>query len=259
MKVTVILPTYNEAKNIEKIIPKIHEALKKYNHEILVVDDDSPDGTWEVAAKLGENGYPVKVLLRSNEKKIKSDIIKTVRLNKKSLSAAVIEGFKEADGDIFIVMDADGQHPPEHLPELIEKLKECDLVIGSRYVEGAKIEEWSLYRYIVSRAFTIVAKIFLPPLRNISDVNAGFFAVKSDVVKRSVYEYDGYGFKILWEVIIKGRPEKICEIPIVFRNRMAGKSKAGVKIAWEGFKNMIKLRKYMRGEKNGRKNTRGNS
>ena len=246
MKTTIILPTYNEAENIEKIIPEITRNLKNHDHEILVVDDDSPDRTWEKALQLAEKGYPVKVLLRSNKRRIKSENIKTIPLKKKSLSAAVIEGFKEADGDAFIVMDADGQHPPEHLPQLIEKLKECDLVIGSRYVDGAKIEDWSLYRYIVSRAFTIVAKIFLPPLRSIADVNSGFFAVKADVVKNSVDEYDGYGFKILWEVIIKGRPQKTCEVPITFRNRIAGQSKAGVKIALEGLRNMIKLRKYMK-------------
>lgn len=244
-RVVVILPTYNEAENISRIIPQIHENLKKYDHEILVVDDDSPDGTWEKALEFAEKRYPVRVLLRSNEKRIKSPHIKTIPLKKRGLSAAVIEGFKEAQGDVFIVMDADGQHPPEYLPNLVEKTKDCDLVIGSRYIKGAKIEEWSLYRYIISVTFTWVAKLFLPPLREIHDVNAGFFAVKSEIVKQSVDQYDGYGFKILWEVIIKGHPQKICEIPIVFRNRLAGKSKAGIRVAWEGLKNMIKLRKYI--------------
>ena len=125
MKVSVVVPTYNEAENIKKLVPLLDSILKDYNYEIIIVDDNSPDGTAEVAKKLAEQ-YPVKVLVR--EKKL-------------GLASAILCGFMNANGDVLGVIDADLQHPPELLGEMAKKIEDgYDIVIASRYVEGGGIE-----------------------------------------------------------------------------------------------------------------------
>jgi len=125
MKVSVVVPTYNEAENIKKLVPLLDSVLKDYDHEIIIVDDNSPDGTAKVAKKLAEQ-YPVKILKR--EKKL-------------GLASAILYGFMNANGDVLGVIDADLQHPPELLGEMAKKIEDgYDIVIASRYVEGGGIE-----------------------------------------------------------------------------------------------------------------------
>ena len=125
MKVSVVVPTYNEAENIKKLIPLLDSVLKDYDHEIIIVDDNSPDGTAKAAKKLAEQ-YPVKILKR--EKKL-------------GLASAILYGFMNANGDVLGVIDADLQHPPELLGEMAKKIEDgYDIVIASRYVEGGGIE-----------------------------------------------------------------------------------------------------------------------
>jgi len=123
---SVIIPTYNEAENIKMLIPRIHSVLNSNSYEIIVVDDSSPDGTAEVAKKLSES-YPVRVFVRNQ---------------KLGLASAIVHGFQKASGNILGVIDADLQHPPENIKDFIEKIEEgYDIVIGSRYIKGGRIED----------------------------------------------------------------------------------------------------------------------
>ena len=231
-KISIIIPTYNERENIKELIPYIDSVLKENNitdYEIIIVDDNSPDGTADEAKKLSEK-YPVKVIVRKNEK---------------GLASAVIEGIKHASGNFCVVMDADFQHPPEVIPKLVNKLKEgYELVIASRYIEGGKIEKWNPVRKLISKTATILAYILFPQLKNIHDIMSGFFAFKTELVKRNLDKLNPLGYKILLEILIKCDIEKICEIPYTFKERKYGKSKLGIKNIVYYVIHLIKLSKY---------------
>jgi len=210
--VSVIIPTYNERENVTRLIKFLHEVMVKerISYEIVVVDDNSPDGTAEAVRSLSHM-YNVKLI---------------VRPGKLGLASAVLEGLKAARGSLLAVMDADLQHPPEVLPEMLKKvLSGCDVVIGSRYVKGGSIAEWSLFRRVVSKAADIIAKILLPRTRGIKDTMSGYFVLKKEVIDG--VSLNPRGFKILLEVITKGRFNKVCEYPIEFRARTWGESKLG--------------------------------
>lgn len=211
MKLSLIIPTYNERENILKLISGIKEQFNKnkINGEIIFVDDNSPDGTGEVLEELKKENQNLKVIHRKG---------------KLGLSSAVIEGFKIAEGDIFGVMDADLSHPSEKISEMYKIVtKEADLVIGSRYVKGGRIEGWNLYRKILSRGATFLARVFV----NIKDPMSGFFMFNKELIINK--EINPKGFKILLELLIKTNCQNIIEVPITFTNRTIGKSKAGIK------------------------------
>ena len=134
--VSIIIPTYNERDNIEPLVKRINSALSGYNFEIVIIDDDSRDGTAVIAENLS-NEYPVRVIVRKDEK---------------GLASAVVEGFKQAKGEILGVMDADLQHPPEVLPDLLSAVEDdADIAIASRYVPGGAIPDWGLLRRLISK------------------------------------------------------------------------------------------------------------
>ncbi len=142
--IAVIIPTYNEKKNI-RLIPRIASILNGHDYELIVVDDYSSDGTAEAAREFAKD-YPVKVL---------------VRLGKLGLSSAVVEGFKASIGDVIGVIYADLQHPPEHIKEFLMAVSGgSDIVIGSRYVDGSKIEDWNWFRSIVSKGAITLSSTF---------------------------------------------------------------------------------------------------
>ena len=158
---SLVLPTYNEAENIPELLPQIKKVLKKVPHEIIVVDDNSPDETWRVAQELAHNTDNVHVIRR---------------IDRRGLSSAVIDGFLAAKGDVLMVMDADGQHDMEKLPELYEAAqKNNGIAIGSRYVKGGSIGEWDEQRYFMSRMATGLAKKLCKV--QVQDPMSGFFAV----------------------------------------------------------------------------------
>ena len=208
---SIIIPTYNEAQNIEVLIPQIHETLIKneINYEIIIVDDDSPDNTALVAARFAEN-YSVKVMIRKN---------------KKGLASAVIEGFKVANNSIMLVMDADGSHPVETIPEMFRILNDsgADMVIGSRYHRNSKFVKWPWYRNLLSRFAFLLTK----RLVNVSDPTTGFFAIKKDLITN--ISLKPIGWKIALEIMVRTKPKYIKEIPITFKPRMFGKSKLSFK------------------------------
>ncbi len=202
--VSLVIPTYNEKENIKKLIPEIFRVFKKnnLNAEVIIVDDNSPDGTVKAAEEF-TGKYNIKIVYRKG---------------KFGLSSAVLDGFIVAKGDILGVMDADFSHPVEKIPEMVEKLSECDMVIGSRKIKGGNIENWPFYRRIISS----VACLFAKPLTSIKDPMSGFFFINKSILDD--VELDPKGFKIALEIAVRCKPD-ICEVPITFRNRIHGKSK----------------------------------
>ncbi len=204
-RVSVIVPTYNERENIAELIKRIHNVLKK-DYEIVVVDDNSPDGTAEIVTELSKE-YPIKLIVREN---------------KAGLASAILEGFKNSDGEIIGVIDADLQHPPEMIEKLVEEIKKGnDIAIASRYVDGG-VEKWPLTRKIISKGAIYLAK---PILNGVEDPMSGFFFLKRSVIEG--IEFNPKGFKLLLEILVKGKYNSISEIPYVFSDRMYGDSKMG--------------------------------
>ena len=210
MKLSLVIPTYNEKGNIEKLLIELQKefAENKIDAEVVIVDDNSPDGTGKILEDLKTKYVNLKVIHRAG---------------KLGLSSAVLAGFGIAEGDIVGVMDADLSHPAEKIGEMCRIMHNADLVIGSRYVKGGKIEGWSLYRKILSKGATLLARIFV----NVKDPMSGFFMIKKELIFNK--KLNSKGFKILLELLVKTDCKNVKEIPITFINRTAGKSKAGAR------------------------------
>ena len=226
MKVSIVIPTYKEKDNIPELFERIFKVLNnnKIDGEIIVVDDDSQDGTTEIVNKNKES-KPVKLVLRKDER---------------GLASACIEGFKLATGEILLVMDADLQHPPEKIPDLINAIKEgADIAVGSRYVEGGSLGKWTIGRKIVSKGASTLANILFYEIKDIKDKESGFFAFKKEVIKEVKLKPKGY--KILLEILILGKYNKAVEIGFYFGKRSAGKSKLGIGIIFSYISHLIRL------------------
>lgn len=206
-EVTVILPTFNERPGLEALRPRLAEVLEPYSAEILIVDDSSPDGTGD--------------LVRSYESEGVYRLIE--RQSRDGLATAVLDGIREARGDIVVVMDADGSHPPERLPELIEPIRTgaAEFVLGSRHLPGASAPGLTVGRWLVSSGAALLAR----PLTGISDPMSGFFAFDRSIVRRA--RLAPAGFKIGLEIVVKCRPRPLLEVPFCFGSRIAGISKLG--------------------------------
>jgi len=227
MKVSIIIPTYKEKDNISKLFNRILNVFKtnKINGEIIVVDDNSQDGTEEVVNKYIKDNYPVKLIVRKDER---------------GLASACLQGFKKAKGNIILVMDADFQHPPEKIPELINSIqKGADIAIASRYAQGGSTGEFSRGRNLVSKGASVLANMFFKEIKNIKDKESGFFAFKKEVIDGINLKPKGY--KILLEILILGNYEKIVEIGYEFGKRSAGESKLGVYIIFSYISHLINL------------------
>jgi dolichol-phosphate mannosyltransferase len=206
--ISIIVPTYNEKDNIKPLIERLHETLKKYRYEVIIVDDNSSDGTVEIATGLSKK-YPLKVLVRKDEK---------------GLATAVLHGFKFAQGDIIGVMDADLQHPPEINSKLIGAIENgADMAIASRYIDGGGCPNWGLLRKIISRGASIISHLFLPSVRKIKDPMSGFFMFKKNCIEG--IKFKPIGYKILLEMLVMGKFNKVAEIPFTFEDRGSGASK----------------------------------
>ena len=210
MDITIVIPTYNESENLPILIEKIVKVLDENSleGEIIVVDDDSPDGTWRKALEL-KNLYGNLEVLR--------------RQGRKGLSSAVLEGFEMSVSPILGVMDADLSHPPEKIPELVGPIikGEADITIGSRYIEQGGIEKWTLARKIYSRAATMLVL----GLTDVKDPMSGFFFLRKEVIENA--NLNPKGFKIGLEILVRGEYENVAEVPIVFGDRQYGESKLG--------------------------------
>jgi dolichol-phosphate mannosyltransferase len=207
-ELTVIIPTFNEESNIERIISEVDLVFLQstIQGEILIVDDNSPDHT---------------IALVNTLKNSKANLNLLVRMADHGLSQSVADGFTYASSEIFIVIDADLSHPPALIPTMYNEVKAGhDIVIGSRYMKGGGIKEWPLKRRVISLGATFLGRILFP---TVSDPVSGFFAVRKTVVAEAPLKPRGY--KILLEVLGKGSWEKSKEIPFEFVDREIGSSK----------------------------------
>ncbi|MCG6168102.1 glycosyltransferase family 2 protein [Leptospira sanjuanensis] len=210
-EISVILPTYNERENVPILLPKIAEALKNASFEIILVDDNSPDKTWEVAESL-QGKFPTLTVLR--------------RMEGRGLSSAVLSGMAIAKGNVFAVMDADLQHDERILPALVQPILKngFEVSIGTRYMNGGSTSDWSFLRKSFSVFATKLAKFLLPI--PISDPMSGFFAISRSYFQKTADRINPRGFKILLEFLNgAGQTPKIFEVPFTFRSREFGKTK----------------------------------
>ena len=209
LKFSIVVPTYNEAGGIERLIATLSGIFKAsaLDGEIVVVDDNSPDGTGAIVDRLEHEGYPVRCLHRPG---------------KLGLASGVIDGWKFArpDSQALGAMDADFSHDANIIPEMVRSLANgYGLAIGSRYVPGGGIVNWPLRRKITSLVAIALAK----PLTAVRDITSGFFLVRREALDG--VELDPIGFKIGLEVIAKARYGRAIEVPYVFTDRIAGESK----------------------------------
>ena len=229
-KFTLVIPTYNEAANIENLCSLLTEVLSKNNidFEVIVVDDDSPDQTWKIVQVIAENDKRIKLMPRVNEK---------------GVARAVIAGWLNAQGDILGVIDGDLQQPPEAVPLLLNKLNadtQIDIVVASRNLKGALALRRSFWRRFVSWLGTLISLRLLPQLlAQVSDPMSGFFILRKEVIKNKVLT--PWGYKILLEVLAKGSYKKVAEVPYLFAERKRGGSKAGLRQYFISFIYLLKL------------------
>jgi dolichol-phosphate mannosyltransferase len=216
----ICIPTYNEAENIQPIIAAIHEVVPEVH--VLVIDDNSPDGTGDIADDLAAADERIHALHRTE---------------KAGLGRAYVAGFEwalERDYERIVEMDADFSHQPKYLPEMIGQLDGYDVVVGSRYVAGGGTEDWGLVRKIISRGGGIYARTILGI--DVQDLTAGFVAWRADVLRDIGFEQveaSGYVFQIEMKYRAHKKGYRILEVPIVFPDRVVGVSKMSPNIAAE--------------------------
>jgi len=215
---SLVLPTFNEAENLPTLLPEVEKILKSLPHEIIVVDDNSPDKTWKVAQQIAIQ-YPHVRVLR--------------RVGRRGLSSAVIEGFLTAKGDVLAVMDADGQHDMSLLPKLAAAITDgAGIALGSRYTEGGSVGEWDERRAMLSRIATRMA-IRLCRVQ-VTDPMSGFFAVSRETFEDALPRLNPKGFKILLDLLVHVSPQTtVKELPFSFGARTKGESKLSSRVQLE--------------------------
>ena len=210
-ELSLVIPTYNEAENVEELIKRTAASLRNVDFEAIFVDDGSPDGTAMAIEWFGKGCGDFHVLRRKS---------------RGGLSSAVMDGVRIAKGDVVAVMDGDLQHPPELLPEMLGKIKRGnDLIIASRYLKGGMVEHSNLLRKAMSKIAVILVHFLLPKTRAVEDVVSGFFMFRKSVLKNARFSLIGY--KILLEIIEEGNVNNMAEVPYVFAIREKGTSKLG--------------------------------
>jgi dolichol-phosphate mannosyltransferase len=206
IQVSIVSPTYNERQNVPLLAKELFELVSKdpeIDLELIIVDDNSPDGTGEVADKLADS-FPVKVIHRAG---------------KMGLGSAVMEGFNLSKRDYLGVMDADLSHDPIIIPEMIASLKNNDIVIGSRFNAESTVENWRFDRKLLSQVGVALAR----QLTHVADPLSGYFFLHRKVLSGVALTSPGY--KILFEILVKGKYKKVKEIPFRFRAREFSSSK----------------------------------
>lgn len=212
MDLSIIIPTYNEAENVPILVKEIFATLdtKEIHAEIIIVDDNSPDGTAQVAESLSKE-YRVRVIKRAG---------------KLGLGSAVRAGFAASDREYVGVMDADLSHNPSILNELILSLQEYDITMGSRFAEGSTVENWQWWRKALSNVGVFLAQ----KLSRVKDPLSGYFFLRRSVI--AGVSLDTVGYKILLEILMKGNFKKVKEIGYTFRMRQFSSSKLNTKEYW---------------------------
>ena len=227
---SLVIPTYKERDNIENVVNILTRLLDQAipgNYELIVVDDDSPDRTWEVAQSLIPDYPQLRVMRRQEER---------------GLSSAVIRGWQAATGRVLGVIDGDLQHPPEVLTQLLQKIEQgADLALASRHVDGGGVSSWSVIRRFLSRGAQVLGLVILPGvLGRVTDPMSGYFMIRRSAIANITLNPVGY--KILLEVIGRGQVGEIAEAGYVFRERTEGESKVTWKQYIEYIQHLIRLR-----------------
>jgi dolichol-phosphate mannosyltransferase len=236
-KLSIVLPTYNESQNIVRMLDSIAETLSPYTTaEIIVVDDNSPDGTAEIASLHAKNISNRK----NNNNKLHVEIIR--REGKFGLSSAIVAGVESATGDLLVVMDGDFSHPPQVIPSIIEALQDsdCDIVVASRYVKGGSIIGWPFKRRLMSKGATKIAQYGLGI--EVKDPVSGFFAFRRDIIDG--VKLDAIGYKMLLEILVKTKGARVKEVPYTFTNRSVGKSKFDKWVMFDYLRAVMRLYRY---------------
>lgn len=229
---SIVIPTYNESKNIVRILDSLNISLPRdLETEVIVVDDNSPDGTSKTVEEYAK---------RSDNKGFNIQVIK--RENKRGLSSAIVKGIEHAKGEAVVVMDSDLSHPPQTVPKMIEELRKsgCDIVVASRYIKGGSISGWPFKRKLISKGATKIAQHGLGI--KIKDPMSGFFAFKRNIIDN--IKFDAIGYKILLEILVKARNAKVKEIPYSFIDRTSGSSKMSVSVGVDYLKSVWKLYRF---------------
>ena len=209
-KVSIVVPTYNERDNVRPLCDGIRDALgSAWDYEVIIVDDNSPDGTAEAVRQMASEDPRIRLLQRPG---------------KLGLGTAVADGFALAEGDYWIMMDADLSHRPEELPRMLSSLSDADIVIGSRYVAGGGVQNWPLWRQMVSRGASGMGRMIVG--LSVRDLTSGFGAFRRRWMEPLLPSLNPRGFKLLLEILAKSRGARVRETPITFVDRQNGRSKA---------------------------------
>lgn len=225
---SIVVPTYNERDRLGDLVETIFAgyAEEGLDAELVIVDDNSPDGTGALADELAGR-YRIRVIHRAG---------------KLGLGTAVIEGFAAASAPVVGVIDADLSHPPRALPRMLAAMRaeNADMVIGSRYIPGGGTHNWGAGRLLMSRAACLLARGLTP----VQDATSGFFLIRKDLA--AGVTISAGGFKICLELLVRGRPATVVEIPYVFEGRTVGQSKMNVREALGYLRQLRELRAFVR-------------
>lgn len=213
----LVVPTFNEAGNIDKILTQIISTLSytKYDYEIVIVDDGSTDGTVDKAWHWTERDPRIRLVRRSGER---------------GLAGAVLHGWSCCRAELLGVMDADLQHPPELLPDLLENVEHADIAIASRYAASDGMNGWNPIRAAISRLSTLAATPLISKKQlHVTDPMSGFFIIHRRCIEGLTFQTTG--FKLLLEILVRGHIRTVHEVPYHFGLRQAGRSKASAAVA----------------------------
>jgi dolichol-phosphate mannosyltransferase len=245
---SIVIPTYNESENIIRLITEIEKNIPKSDStEIVIVDDNSPDGT----GMLVENYIKEQKLndIKENLPNSKNHRVKLVhRSEKNGLIPAILDGVKQSSGVNILIMDADFSHPPEIIPRMMNELKlnPDTIIVGSRYVEGGRVIGWPKKRKLLSRGASTLARFGLN-VKSVKDPMSGLFALPRTLIQN--ISIDTKGYKILLEILVKNKQVPIIEIPYTFTDRQSGKSKMSYNVIFNYAEAIWQL--YWHGQKSG--------
>lgn len=223
---SLIIPTLNERENILVLLEQIDPLLSDCSHEILVVDDNSPDRTWEVVEQYAATHPHIRLVRRTVEK---------------GLSSAFLEGVRHARGRFLGAMDADLSHDPSLLPRLLQEVRRgAEVSVGSRRVPGGGADHWPWFRRLTSNLATAMARLWLGTPLN--DPMSGYFVLRRELLDSVHDQLNPKGYKILLEIVTRGRVSSLREVPFIFKDRKQGHSKLTASVGFEYLKMLWDLR-----------------
>jgi dolichol-phosphate mannosyltransferase len=219
LEISIVVPTFNEKGNVEKLIDGVKSALQGVSWELIFVDDDSPDGTANIIWKVSNVDARVRCLRR---------------VGRRGLSSACVEGMLSTGAPLMAVMDADLQHDPALLMVMLEKMRRgnADIILASRYITGGGVGEWDQGRLRISQFATRLAKMITK--QDISDPMSGFFMIRRNSFEQALPTLSAIGFKILLDLVASSpKGLRVEEVPFLFGQRLHGESKLSAKVAWD--------------------------